>query len=46
MKRIELGCLCAEAYNGRLTQWQRWEQMIPLVRRILDGEEGEDAGDD
>ena len=45
-ERIELGELAADGYGGRLSQWQRWEQMIPLVRRVLEKEEREDAGDD
>ncbi len=45
-EHIELGELTADGCGGSLSQWQRWEQMVPLVRRVLDREEQGDAGDD
>ena len=35
-KRIPLSRLTAGVNDGPLDQWQRWEQMIPAVRRLLE----------
>lgn len=41
-RRIPLSRLAADLDGGSLDQWQRWEQMIPVVRQILEenGDEG------
>ena len=41
-KRIPLSRLAVGLTDGPLDQWQRWEQMIPAVRRLLEEEIHED----
>ena len=37
-RRIPLSRFPADLDGGSLDQWQRWEQMIPVVRRLLEEE--------
>lgn len=41
-RRISVSDLSGGISPIRLNQWQRWEQMLPAVRRMLEGEAGEE----
>lgn len=43
VRRVSLDELSEGAAAGQLNQWQRWERMVPEVRRILAKESGADV---